>query len=719
MVEVPGWLVPAYVRSVQSAGSPQSKEALAEACHSLIERWSSPDRAYHGLQHVIELLTRLETLLPETHEPSLVRLAAWYHGIVFSTAEEDAYTKKGGENIGASATMAETHLLELDVDQTKAHRVAELVRGMKPTDTKTTTETAQFQAFDVDELALRDAHLGTLAVEPQRYKRYLELVREEYAHIPRLAFLTTRRDIVSRLLARRQLFVTPLARQWDARARENLEAELERLGRMIAEYEASAAQTNSERAAFAGAAGDAAGVNTAPENTGTARTHAPILGADGAHNSDADSGAPQPVSHGSSDEPLDTTSQPAAEREAASDTMSTGAASHPVAGPAVASGSLSEADTTARSAAPQDIHAPLNPARAHTSSSASAHSPAEPTDITAALLAASAEADEAERLQAEKEAEAEAKRQLEVACYAAFKEKDTLSSMEACHELVDPGLPEREATTAEERKKRRREEVAAELRRRIEERHRAACAAKEARDAAQTNAPLGTDQGDAAAAPTPPPPAHEADTAGRIDSTSQDAPSSTKPQGDAPLPFVASVPGFPSKEQVEFFSQFGSADEAYVPSDSWPASEGTPDWAEALPGTRAYSGASAQSAPTPASAGDSINDHAPHGDEVTPAGIMAPAPPDVSTTTDIPVVRVDEHDSTADSATATATSPSTGMPPSEPVAPAQAAAHGKAARPTRDQDAPPPHLTRDPEEDAEPSVLSDTPVHGMEREPEI
>lgn len=258
LADVPEWLIQAYVRSVQSAGSPLSKEQLSEACHRLIDTWSSPDRAYHGLSHVVDVLTRLETLLPETHEPALVRLAAWYHGIAFSTSAEDTYMRQSGENVPSSATAAEYHLKDLGVDSVKAARVAALIRGLKRTDLKNASETAAFHAIDVDELALRDAHLATLAVDPQRYKKYLELIGKEYAHIPFDDFLRARKEIVSKILTRRQLFVTPLAKEWDVAARENLEAELERINLALSRRESenaphtSAATAPSARSADSG-----------------------------------------------------------------------------------------------------------------------------------------------------------------------------------------------------------------------------------------------------------------------------------------------------------------------------------------------------------------------------------------------------------------------------------------------------------------------------------
>ncbi|AWE41661.1 hypothetical protein [Actinobaculum sp. 313] len=248
--EVPQWLTQAYVRSLQAAGSTLPKEQLVAACASLVERWSSPDRLYHGLTHLVDILSHLEKLLPETHSPELVRLAAWYHGIVFSTAEKETYVRNGGEDEHSSAVVAQKELCELGIDDDSARRVAALIHAMGVREwERTTTSTAQPEAIDLDEAALRDVHLTPLAAEPQRYRKYVELIRAEYAHIPDIDFFTARRSIVTRLLQRRRLFVTPLAREWEDSARQNLEAELERLNKRIRRLDAAEEAMGSAEAA--------------------------------------------------------------------------------------------------------------------------------------------------------------------------------------------------------------------------------------------------------------------------------------------------------------------------------------------------------------------------------------------------------------------------------------------------------------------------------------
>lgn len=251
-VDIPQWLPQAYVRAVQAAGSPLSKEELAVACRDVLRRWSSDDRHYHGLQHLMDVAASVETLTPQMHRPELVRLAAWYHGVVFSTEAKDTYTRNGGEDEAASAEVAYEDLLRLGVPEDNARRVAELVRGVRSKCDPRSSDTAKLDAIDIDLLALRDAHMGTLAVEPQRYKKYIERVRKEYSHIPTVLFLRGRQEIIRHLLGRPALFITPLARQWEETTRENLQAESQRIAaKLEAMSEQDGAPATNERKAMA------------------------------------------------------------------------------------------------------------------------------------------------------------------------------------------------------------------------------------------------------------------------------------------------------------------------------------------------------------------------------------------------------------------------------------------------------------------------------------
>lgn len=229
VADVPQWLLPAYVQSMSHAGASASREQLRDMGTNLITLWSTPDRAFHNLRHLIDLLTRVDELSEETRNPDLVRLAAWYHGAIFSVSADQAIHRNGGEDEAASAALAYEELTAAGVSEKNANRVSELIMNLRRHDLPTS---------DIDAAALSDADLGCLAIEPQRYREYSRLIYSEYAHLPLLTYLRTRTTIVRKLLARDRLFASPLGQHWELPARENLEAELRRLSSKLSILEA-------------------------------------------------------------------------------------------------------------------------------------------------------------------------------------------------------------------------------------------------------------------------------------------------------------------------------------------------------------------------------------------------------------------------------------------------------------------------------------------------
>ena len=220
VIEAPQWLLPAFTRSVKAIGATQPPEAIGSAGELLIERWSTPDRRFHNLRHLIDMLARVDELAEASHDPDIMRVACWYHGCVFSSDAEDVSRGNGGEDETASAAFAEADLHHLGVPMETVKRVCSLIVNLKR---------HMLDEHDIDAQALIDADLGTLAVDPQTYAEYVRLLREEYSHIPMEEYLRGRLTIVSRLLDREHLFHSPLGERWEHAARENLSAEQRRL----------------------------------------------------------------------------------------------------------------------------------------------------------------------------------------------------------------------------------------------------------------------------------------------------------------------------------------------------------------------------------------------------------------------------------------------------------------------------------------------------------
>ncbi|MFJ3405551.1 hypothetical protein [Promicromonospora sp. NPDC090134] len=218
--DAPQWFLKSFVRSAVGAGATADTEAIEAIGQSLLDRWADENRHFHNLRHLASVLHRVDELAEETHEPDLVRLAAWYHGAVFNAERKMADASQGGEQTTASAALADKELTELGVPVRAADRVAALVNAI----VRHAPDPADFDAA-----VLNDADLAMLAAEPQRYKDYKSAVRAEYAHIPAEDYLRARIRVIERLLARKSLFLSPMGAAWEEPARQNLDMELHRL----------------------------------------------------------------------------------------------------------------------------------------------------------------------------------------------------------------------------------------------------------------------------------------------------------------------------------------------------------------------------------------------------------------------------------------------------------------------------------------------------------
>ena len=218
--DAPQWFLSSFVRSARGAGATAPDDEVRAVGQGLLDRWDQPDRHFHNLRHLADVLGRVDELSQETHDPDLVRLAAWYHGAIFDAKNNATYANKGGEDESASAALASAELTSLGVPEQAVRRVAYLVNAL--------VRHAP-DASDFDCAVLCDADLAMLAAEPQRYKEYLRDVRDEYAHIPKPDYVRARIAILTKLLDRRSLFSSPLGAAWEEPARQNLDAELQRL----------------------------------------------------------------------------------------------------------------------------------------------------------------------------------------------------------------------------------------------------------------------------------------------------------------------------------------------------------------------------------------------------------------------------------------------------------------------------------------------------------
>lgn len=241
MTHAPEWLIPAFTRTAKAVGATAEPEQIEAVARGLLDSWSSPDRQHHAIRHLMDVLQAVDQLAEETHDPDVVRLAAWYHGAEFRADARASYAHKGGEDPVAGAARARRELPDLGITPDQVERIAELAQKVQ----------RHAAGKDVDAQALSDADLAGLAAEPQKYKEYRKNIRAEYAHIPAADYLGARLAILRKICARPQIFLSPMALGWEEPARQNITAEVAHLEAELEALEEAQAEESDQAAAVA------------------------------------------------------------------------------------------------------------------------------------------------------------------------------------------------------------------------------------------------------------------------------------------------------------------------------------------------------------------------------------------------------------------------------------------------------------------------------------
>jgi predicted metal-dependent HD superfamily phosphohydrolase len=175
----------------------------------VVAAWSEPHRRYHDLAHLAAVLGIVGELADAADDPDAVRLAAWYHDVVYDPQRPD------NEQVSAERARAGLRGLVDEARIAEVERLVLLTAGHDPA------------PDDANGAVLCDADLAVLASPPEAYATYASAVRAEYGHLPDEVFTAGRAAVLEHLLALPALYRLPaVAGQWTARARANLTAEL-------------------------------------------------------------------------------------------------------------------------------------------------------------------------------------------------------------------------------------------------------------------------------------------------------------------------------------------------------------------------------------------------------------------------------------------------------------------------------------------------------------
>lgn len=171
----------------------------------LLGCYQEPHRHYHTVEHLCECLGHWQTVMDVAEQPGEVELALWFHDAVYARGRDD--------NERQSARWAEQVLRAAGAAAPVVERVSALVMATRHAAVPDSPDAA----------LLVDIDLAILGADPERYARYEQQVREEYAWVPAWLFRRKRRALLRAFLGRPSIYSTAHFRALlEARARDNL-----------------------------------------------------------------------------------------------------------------------------------------------------------------------------------------------------------------------------------------------------------------------------------------------------------------------------------------------------------------------------------------------------------------------------------------------------------------------------------------------------------------
>lgn len=175
----------------------------------------TPERLHHDWSHIVECLNALYEAKSLFSERVFLHLffAILLHDVVYSA------TAPSGENEVKSAEFADEFLKKLDfISSLRIERVHKLILS-----------TANHQGTDIQEQWMGDIDCAVLGADWERYQRYLQAIRFEYACFSDKQYQQGRLDFLKGM-QERQIFQTPyFYEKYEKQAKLNIEKEIEML----------------------------------------------------------------------------------------------------------------------------------------------------------------------------------------------------------------------------------------------------------------------------------------------------------------------------------------------------------------------------------------------------------------------------------------------------------------------------------------------------------
>jgi predicted metal-dependent HD superfamily phosphohydrolase len=178
-----------------------------QAIDIVINYYNEPHRAYHNLDHLIEVLQWLDWYKEgkTSQDYDIIELALFYHDVIYDGARKDSEER--------SAMLLAEHGLSLGLDLQVIEKAQKLVIMTKD----------HLTAKSNLEVIMADCDLAILGAEPARFQKYDDDIRKEYHFVPEEIWQEKRPSVMARFQAEARIYKTErFYDRLEEQARENL-----------------------------------------------------------------------------------------------------------------------------------------------------------------------------------------------------------------------------------------------------------------------------------------------------------------------------------------------------------------------------------------------------------------------------------------------------------------------------------------------------------------
>jgi predicted metal-dependent HD superfamily phosphohydrolase len=176
----------------------------------LVTAYSSPVRFYHTLEHIRQVLEKIEQMRQFSINFPVLQFAAWFHDVI--------YNPKLKDNEEKSAEYAEMVLSSIKIPQSIIIQVKNLIL---------ITKTHKVISTDIDSQIFVDADLAIFGSTEREYQIYTESIRQEYSWVPEVEYRIGRKQVLQSFLQGERIFLTEYClASLEDKARQNLQSEL-------------------------------------------------------------------------------------------------------------------------------------------------------------------------------------------------------------------------------------------------------------------------------------------------------------------------------------------------------------------------------------------------------------------------------------------------------------------------------------------------------------